>query len=597
VAIALAVSSLIQLIYQFPTQYLLAAETSIAIVLLSPNLITDHLSSSIRVNRITFRYLLVVIVAVAIALTSLWHISAPMMTNEHPIEELIRTSRARFSELVAKQSRTLEEAVSEYKSRTGMHPPPNFDQWYAFAKSNNVQNIDEYDVIQDVIRPFWGIPPATIRRYVRDALGEEPKWYTGIFIRDGRVNITNPAVNNVEMVGLLQKIAHHLPDMDLLFNPVAEPSVVVPHDMLDQLVETARKRHRPKATRNFSTPPSDLVDIDNIPTHYGTNVLNIGAQLSWNVITQSCPLDSPARELNGTDLTTSYARFPLGFIYNKTAFSEVCNQPSLPYHHGFFDRPCSLLYSSTLLPVFSYAKVSTFNDILYPYSIYYSDKHFTNESKDMDWELKQDQLHWRGTSTCGFATVGGWNRHIRHRMVMAMNNIKNPVKILKKVDNTWIEGVMPPAAAQKLFDVKFTKLDDCGTAEAMIEEEKEFSRAPHEDFQDLWKSKYLLDIDGHAHSQRFYALLKSKSLVFKCTMFREWHDEWVWPWVHYIPLGLNGLDWFETVRFFAQEETGRLEAKRIADESRQWSNKVLRKADMEAWMFRLLLEYVFAFPH
>src|SRR5271156_1244816 len=228
VAIALAVSNLIQLIYQFPTQYLLAAETIVAIFVLTPNLITDRLSSSIRVNRITLRYLLVVILGVIITFASIWHISAPtrMMMNEHPIEELIRTSRARFSELVAKQSSTLEQAVSEYKARTGMHPPPNFDQWYAFAKSNNVQNIDEYDIIQDVIRPFWGIPPATIRRYVRDALGEEEKWYTGIFIRHGEVNITRPAVNNVDMVGLLQKFAHHLPDMDLLFNPVAEPSVV-----------------------------------------------------------------------------------------------------------------------------------------------------------------------------------------------------------------------------------------------------------------------------------------------------------------------------------------------------------------------------------
>ena len=71
---------------------------------------------------------------------------------------------------------------------------------------------------------------------------------------------------------------------------------------------------------------------------------------------------------------------------------------------------------------------------------------------------------------------------------------------------------------------------------------------------------------------------------------------WLWPWVHYVPLGLNGSDWFETVRYFAQEETGRLEGKRIAEESRQWSRNVLRKEDIEAWMFRLLLEYIFVFP-
>jgi len=58
--ITLAVSSLIQLIYQSPTQYLLAAETIVAIVLLCSNLITVNLSSSIGARRTTLKYFLVV---------------------------------------------------------------------------------------------------------------------------------------------------------------------------------------------------------------------------------------------------------------------------------------------------------------------------------------------------------------------------------------------------------------------------------------------------------------------------------------------------------------------------------------------------------
>jgi hypothetical protein len=112
-----------------------------------------------------------------------------------------------------------------------------------------------------------------------------------------------------------------------------------------------------------------------------------------------------------------------------------------------------------------------------------------------------------------------------------------------------------------------------------------------ENQQDLWKWKYLLDIDGHGLSGRFYPMMKSKSLVFKCAMFREWHDEWLWPWVHYIPLGLDGSDWFETVRYFALDEMGREEGRKIAAEGRDWARKVLRTEDMEAWVFRLLLEY------
>ena len=46
--------------------------------------------------------------------------------------------------------------------------------------------------------------------------------------------------------------------------------------------------------------------------------------------------------------------------------------------------------------------------------------------------------------------------------------------------------------------------------------------------------KYTLnfDIDGNGHSGRFYRLLNSRSLPLKQTVFREWHDERLEPWLH-----------------------------------------------------------------
>jgi hypothetical protein len=203
-------------------------------------------------------------------------------------------------------------------------------------------------------------------------------------------------------------------------------------------------------------------------------------------------------------------------------------------------------------------------------------------------------MHWRGSNTGGYATVEGMTRQHRHRFVAALDNITNPVKILNKIDNVWIEDVMSPAAAQALFDVKFSRLwPDLCTTEALDVHNKVYDVTPLEEQQDLWKWKYLLDIDGIGLSNRFYSMMKSKSLVFKCAMFREWYNEWLWPWVHYVPLGLNGSDWIETVRFFAHEEIGHFLGERMANESHIWSNGVLRKEDMEVWVFRLLLEYVF----
>jgi hypothetical protein len=482
-----------------------------------------------------------------------------------------------------------------------MHPPPRFEKWFAFAKEHNVQMIDEYDTIQDLLRPFWGMTPATIRAKVREALGAEETHLSALLIRDGEIaNRTVATWVTDALSQVLRSIVQDLPDMDLLFNIHDEPSVVVPDNVLDHLVTEGRKQQirsleNPAPINSFSRRPADLVD--NIPQHYGTTFIHISRQTAWTHFVESCPLDSPVRDLNGgTDLTSSYAAEPYGFISNTTAFSNVCNQPSLQFHHGFFDRPNSMQYCSTLIPIFSAAKVSTFNDILFPSMWLYTERTPFDESKDIPWNQKKNQMHWRGSTTSGFARDGGWRRHHRQRFVSALDKIHSPVPILRKLDSTasagteWLEDFLPTAEAQQLFDVKFSSVNDASTPADYEAQREEFKIAPMEGQQELWKWKYLLDIDGHGMSGRFYPLMRSRSLVFKCAMFREWHDEWLRAWVHYVPLGLEGGDWFEAVRFFDQEESGRVEAERIASESREWANKVLRRVDMEAWVFRLLLE-------
>jgi len=127
----------------------------------------------------------------------------------------------------------------------------------------------------------------------------------------------------IAVVEMIRKFVHHLPDMDLLFNVHDEPSVIILNDMLNHLVSTARAIQHDSSHNVFSTRPTDLVD--EIPGHYGTNLLRIGRQTLWQQLIASCPIDSPVRT-SGSDFTESYAREPLDFIYNATAFSDVCNQ-------------------------------------------------------------------------------------------------------------------------------------------------------------------------------------------------------------------------------------------------------------------------------
>ena len=107
---------------------------------------------------------------------------------------------------------------------------------------------------------------------------------------------------------------------------------------------------------------------------------------------------------------------------------------------------------------------------------------------------------------------------------------------------------------------------------------------------DAFRSKFLLDINGYAFSGRYYAWLFSKSLVYKLAVFREWHDEWLKPWVLYVPLGLKEEEYVKRIRYFDREESGKVQAKWLAEQSREWAQKVLRNSDMEVWYFRLLLE-------
>ncbi|EMT63976.1 Beta-1,2-xylosyltransferase 1 [Fusarium odoratissimum] len=89
----------------------------------------------------------------------------------HPIGYLARNAQEEFGIIKARQSKTLEEAIQEYRRRYGIPPPPLFDEWFRFAKDNDVKLIDEFDTIHDLITPFWGLKPKTIRARAREALG------------------------------------------------------------------------------------------------------------------------------------------------------------------------------------------------------------------------------------------------------------------------------------------------------------------------------------------------------------------------------------------------------------------------------------------
>ena len=109
-----------------------------------------------------------------------------------------------------------------------------------------------------------------------------------------------------------------------------------------------------------------------------------------------------------------------------------------------------------------------------------------------------------------------------------------------------------------------------------------------------------MDVDGHSFSGRWHAFLESKSLGIKATIFREWHDSRLFAWRHFVPMDNRYDDVYSILTYFigfgkAGEEPvsndGSItrpyvarhdsEAKRLADQGREWAKKVLRREDIE----------------
>jgi hypothetical protein len=165
----------------------------------------------------------------------------------------------------------------------------------------------------------------------------------------------------------------------------------------------------------------------------------------------------------------------------------------------------------------------------------------------------------------------------------------------------------PQSYAHNYTDVGFSEIvwcvpdNECGFVKEVI------SPVPSTTLTEQFTSKFLIDVDGHSFSGRWRAFLLSRSMGIKATIFREWHDSRLKEWLHFFPLSndfdelyalltyLTGVPADVTVN--GEENLGGLlkahdkVAEKIADNSRVWAKKVLRKEDIDVYMYRLILEY------
>lgn len=247
------------------------------------------------------------------------------------------------------------------------------------------------------------------------------------------------------------------------------------------------------------------------------------------------------------------------------------------------------------MPVFTPSKLSTFHDILYPSSYYYAEKAKWNEYDDVHWEQKNGKLYWRGSTTGGYSEGGTWHFLLRQAIISKLQSDGFiTVLVLERTEgdhnlSRWTAQSISKRIVAHRYDATFTEIKQCEPQDC-ADMQDFFGISPPVPQKEAWLNRYLLEMDGNALSGRFYALLESLSPPLKVAHFREWHLSRIVPWKHFIPLTATTNEYDEILRFFEEDQDGREIAERLAREGHEWAKQVVRKDDMEVYMFRLLLE-------
>ncbi|KIJ07245.1 glycosyltransferase family 90 protein, partial [Paxillus involutus ATCC 200175] len=273
----------------------------------------------------------------------------------HPIFELMRNAEAAWEAKLARASKTLDEAVAEYKRRYKRPPPRGFDKWWDYVVKHDVQLPDEYDEIYHDLEPFWGIDPydlAVTQEELEQRQGtvtvHKTPFNAGLEIvgetlpEDRRAELQRTIEN---ILTLLKDVQHELPPLRITFSPYDNPSMLSDWRIKNMTLEAAAK--------GTTIKRSDLPAIK---------------EAGW---VQACPPNSPARlhlpSLPPLSTTTNISSPPKTFVASHRDTMDPCTHPSLLTSHGqFLSHKAGPFPQHTLVPRFSLCASLLHHDIRPP---------------------------------------------------------------------------------------------------------------------------------------------------------------------------------------------------------------------------------------
>ncbi|KAF3912524.1 hypothetical protein ABW20_dc0108177 [Dactylellina cionopaga] len=293
---------------------------------------------------------------------------------KHPIDRLIYEQRLRYQDLIKRQSKSPEEAITNYKLRYGRDPPTGFVDWVRYALRQNSTIIDDFDTIEKVLHPFRELGSKRLESRIDSA------HRTGSRLQIVSIINGNSSLKGLPILDSLEPILQNLPDMTFLLNELDEPRVI--GSQLDK---------------------DDIVFQD------------YGRQPSWTQLTASC---------QNTENSGLEEQQQPHFLESITTSLDLCRNPAYRDQYGMFTSPCTFVPTVGLVPVFSVARVSTMHDILVPGHDYHHERFLNkNDTDSRNFTSKENKLYWRGSNTGTYA--GSWMKWETNHRVRFILKVRN----------------------------------------------------------------------------------------------------------------------------------------------------------------------------
>ncbi|CAG9979760.1 unnamed protein product [Clonostachys byssicola] len=527
------------------------------------------------------------------------HHPAGAPTHNHPIRKLMLDARKRHEETLLKRSTDLNTAARRYRERRGRHPPPGFDRWFQAAMETDAIHVEDYfDRIYKDLAPYWALEPEVLKR-------RASSWHFVVRVRGGTATMKGDVGDRVLWLELwntlVEEFAEHLPDVDMPINYMDESRILVPFNNITTLVDKEKKERKMVDVKEVTTEFKGLKEIDETSSETYEPEWHGPDEQYWDVAVKTCGPNTPAHGVKQVADLSQPSEFPQnyrpsyaykGFIQNWTAAIDPCLQPHLRQLHGSLIEPVSIRSTEELIPLFGGSKLPMNNEILIPGAMYLTDREFYSggESHGPTWVRKKTQLVWRGMGSGGRTKPHSWHHFQRHRLIDMLNSTS--------VSRAEAEGramtfELPSHEIYPDYRIKDGQLSewlktfaDAGFGLLCPYDECDwlgtyFKVVKSIPMKKQYQYKFLPDVDGNSFSARFRGFLRSTSVPLKASIYTEWHDDRLVPWLHFIPLDNTLQDLFPALDFFADGDgPGDMAARFIAESGKDWAEATLRREDM-----------------